>query len=651
MTLGNFIPQKLKRNIYVALFLRFGLAMLLFTFCRIGFYLYNTELFPGLSFTNFISILAGGLRFDLTAVIYTNLLFILLMIIPFEFRFRKGYQIFCHWVFFVFNGIALTANVADFIYIRFTGRRTTADIFKQFENENNLGGLLFSFLWDYWHAVLFLMALLTIMVWLYKRIKVEGPQLKNRFAFYGSGLVAFPLIAGLLIAGGRGGFLHSTRPITLSDAGQYVTNPNQISLVLNTPFAIYRTLGKTKIQKINYFSSMKELEKVFTPLHTPDSSREFKKLNVVIIILESFSKEFIGFHNHERGNGTYQGYTPFFDSLAAHSKTFQYSFANGRKSIDALPSIMASIPSMGVPYVLTPFSGNRINSLGNILKSEGYHTSFFHGAPNGSMGFSSFLTLAGIEHYYGMDEYPQSDHYDGLWGIWDDKFFKFWAGQQKSFQQPFFSTLFSVSSHHPFKIPEEYEGRFKGGHDPILKCIEYTDFALRQYFKEISKQDWYANTLFVITADHVSSQVIFKDGYTAKGYYSIPILFFRPDNSLSGKDSNIVSQVDIVPSVLGYLGYNKKYFAFGTDISELSPLVPGGQAWNFVDNMHHFYQGNYLLKFDEKNSIGLYDFKRDSMLTQNIIQQYPDTAAMMEQKIKAIIQQYNNRMVENRLVN
>jgi phosphoglycerol transferase MdoB-like AlkP superfamily enzyme len=643
-----FAGLQLKGNIYKALLLRLALAMVLFSICRIGFYLYNRELFTGIGFGYFMALLLAGLRFDLTAVIYTNLLFILLMIIPLEVRFKNGYQSVCQWVFLVFNGIALAANVSDFIYYPFTGRRTTADVFQQFENENNFAGLILRFLLDYWHALLFWMVLIALMYWVYRKITVAGPQLKNKITFYVAGVLILPIIIGLLIAGVRGGFLHSTRPITLNDAGQYVKDPSHASLVLNTPFAIYRTLRTAKIQKVNYFSSEDELSDVFDPIHPADTSRKMKKLNVVIIILESFSREFVGYFNKEREGGTYKGYTPFFDSLASQSKTFDYSLANGRKSIDALPSIIASIPSMGVPYVLTPFSGNRINSLGNILQREGYHTSFFHGAPNGSMGFSSFMNIAGVEHYYGMDEYHNKDDYDGLWGIWDEKYFKFWASSQKEFPQPFFSALFSVSSHHPFKIPQEYESMFKGGREPILKCIQYTDFALKKYFEEVSKQAWYANTLFVIVADHVSSNVLFPDGHSSPGRYSIPILFFRPDMSLAAKETAIVSQVDIMPSVLGYLEYPKDYLTFGRDVFH----TPSDEAfaWNYNDNLHHLYFQDYLLKFDGQKSVGLYNYKQDTLERKNLLQQYTEVARGMEKKMKAIIQQYNNRMSANKLV-
>src|SRR5690606_3286191 len=124
----------------------------------------------------------------------------------------------------------------------------------------------------------------------------------------------------------------------------------------------------------------------------------------------SFSKEFFGAFNKDKNNGTYTGYTPFLDSLTGHSLSFTYSFSNGRKSIDGLPSVVSSIPSLGVPYFLSPYSGNRINSLASLLKEKGYHSSFFHGAPNGSMGFEAFMNIAGFEAYYGLSEYGDDDH-------------------------------------------------------------------------------------------------------------------------------------------------------------------------------------------------------------------------------------------------
>ncbi len=635
-----------KGNIYRALALYFLLSMVLMSICRLGFFLFNLEFFPGLTFTNIFRLFLGGIKFDLAAMLYVNSLFILLFLLPFNFRFRKGYQFSVKILFLVTNGIALAANVADFIYYKFTLRRTTADVFRQFENETNLSEMFTSFFMDYWYAVVFWILLVVVMIILYNRVELHGPQLKNRITYYAGGVLAIPLIAYGMIGGMRGGFRHSTRPITLSNAGEYVTDPKQVNIVLNTPFALFRTMGKTKIQPVNYFVSATEVERIYTPLHVPTDSAAFKKLNVVVIILESFSKEFVGFFNKEKENGTYKGYTPFLDSLIEHSRTFTYSFANGRKSIDGLPSAVASIPSLGIPYFLSPFSGNDINSLGSLLKTEGYHSSFFHGAPNGSMGFNSFMNLAGFEHYYGMSEYDNDNDFDGMWGIWDERFLNFYADKLSEFPQPFVSSFFSVSSHHPFELPEEYRNTFKGGREPILKCVEYTDYSLKKFFTKISEEDWYENTLFVITADHTSSNVLFEESFTAWGGYSVPVIYFRPDHTLAGIDSTITQQIDIMPSVLSYLGYAKPYIAYGRNVfaSDQKPF-----AFNY-NSGYQLFEDDYLLLFNGQETTALYNFKKDKLLKSNLFGQLPDLTKQKEQKIKAIIQQYNNRLIDNRMV-
>ena len=256
------------------------------------------------------------------------------------------------------------------------------------------------------------------------------------------------------------------------------------------------------------------------------------------------------------------------------------------------------------------------------------------------------MNLAGVEHYYGLNEYPNRDDFDGLWGIWDEKFLSYYADQLNTFRQPFFSSVFSLSSHHPFKVPEEYEGRFKGGPLVIHKCVEYTDFSLRKYFDKVKTMPWYKNTLFVITADHTSSEIQFDESKTAYGFYSVPIFFFRPDNGLAGKDSTITQQIDIMPSVLGYLHYDQPYVGYGRNVfgHQREPF-----AYQYKDNAYQLIMGDYLYLFDGKKGIALYRFKTDKLLKSNLIADHPDVAKAMEQKVKAVIQQYNNRLVEDRM--
>jgi phosphoglycerol transferase MdoB-like AlkP superfamily enzyme len=644
----KFSGVKWTGNIYVFLLLSVGLVMILYSISRIGFYLFNLSFFADMTWSRFATIAWGGLRFDLAATLYSNSLFILLAILPFAFRFKPLYKKILFWIFVLVNAVAFAINTIDFIYYRFTLRRTTLSVISQFKNEANLGRLVFQFLWDYWYAVVFWIVLVSVLYFVAKRLRYSGPQIENKLTFYSTGFVAMLLSIYLFVGGARGGFRSSTRPITLSNAAAYAETPNDIGLVLNTPFALMRTAKANVIRKVNYFSSEEELEKVFTPLRTRSDSAKSNTMpvNVVILILESFSKEFVGVYNKDVDGGHYKGYTPFLDSLIQVSDAYQYSLANGRKSIDAMPSVVSSIPSIEVPYVLSHFSGNKINSLASLLKKNDYYTAFFHGAPNGSMGFDAFAKLSGFDHYYGKTEYNNDNDFDGIWGIWDEPFLQYFAHSMNTFRQPFFTTLFTVSSHHPYNLPEEYKNKFSGGPKLVHRTIQYTDFALRQFFRKAGTMPWFKNTLFVITADHASAEIQVPEYNSAWGYFSIPIFFYRPGVDGGGLKPEIVQQVDIMPTILGALDYDQPYVAFGRDVlhDRTRPF-----AFNYLNNTYQLFRGDFLLQFDGSKSTALFQFKSDKFLKNNLATQLPDTVKAMELSLKAFIQQYNNRMVDNDL--
>ncbi|BDX37952.1 sulfatase [Tenuifilaceae bacterium CYCD] len=637
---------KVKGNIYAMLVWRYLLLMLVFTLCRVLFFLFNRGYFPNVTFDGFSKILWGGLQFDTTAILYTNILYFFLFLIPFTFRYNKWYQGILKYLFVVTNSIAIGANCADFIYFQFTMRRTTATVFSEFKHETNFGSLIPKFIADYWYVFLIWVALTVLIIILYGKIQKPKIQkgFKYHFAYFFNGLALMLLFVALMFGGLRGGFRHSTRPITLSNAGQYISEPLEAAIVLNTPFAIYRTLGKQSLKKVNYFKP-EELESVYNPVYQPASTDSMKRSNVVIFILESFGREYMEHYNEHLLSEGYQSFTPFLDSIIGKSLYYRYSFANGRKSIDAMPSNLASIPMMVEPYFLTSYSGNKINSIASLLRAEGYYTAFFHGAPNGSMGFQAFANVAGFQDYYGLSEYPSSDGFDGMWGVWDEEFFQFFADKLNGFKQPFCAAIFSVSSHHPFKVPERYEGKFPKGTLPIHQCIGYTDYSLKQFFAKASKMPWFDNTLFVFTADH-ANQAYYPEYKTNVGVFSVPLVFYKPDGSLEGRVDDLAQQIDIMPSVLGYLNYPKPFLAFGRNLfdNKREPFVI-----NYTSNTYQLFMGDFLFLYNGTKATGLYKFKADRLLADNLLGKFPDVEQKMEQKVKAIIQQYNSRMIEDKL--
>lgn len=632
-------PEPVFRSLLLRLTGIYGVFFL----CRVLFAVVNHSYFTFDSGIRMLNWFWGGLVFDTVAILYVNLLTIVVGTLPLKIRYHKWYQSFLSVVFVASNSIAVAANLADIFYFPFTLTRTTASVFRQFANEQNLAGLFLKFLADYWYGTIGFIALVFFLVWL-ARITRPAGEFRSGIGYYIRALILLLLTYTAFIGGVRGGYKHSTRPITLSNAGQYVKEPNEVNIVLNTPFCILKTFEIKTFTRVSYFSP-DEADRLYPVVHIPSPDQQMDKKNVVIIILESFGKEFFGFFNRDQG-ADYHSYTPFLDSLCTRSRTFRYSFANGRKSIDIMPTVLVSIPSVVEPFVLTESFSNRMKSLPWLLRQEGYHSSFFHGAPNGSMGYLAFSNLIGIDRYYGMSEYANRADFDGYWAIWDEEFFQYFARELGKTPGPFISTIFSASSHHPFGLPERYAGKFPEGPHPINRCIAYSDMAIRRFFETASKQDWYKNTLFVITADHSQSQPSKEIYRTSAGSFEVPVIFFTPDGSLAGEDPRLIQQIDIMPVVLGQLKYNKPYFAFGNDV-----LHGDGRnsVVNYINGTYQLFYSDYLIITDDKQTRGVYRFKTDRLLKENLAGKAGAIQDTLELKMKAFIQQYHNRMLDNRI--
>jgi phosphoglycerol transferase MdoB-like AlkP superfamily enzyme len=469
----------------------------------------------------------------------------------------------------------------------------------------------------------------------------------NKWKYAGACLLSLVVFTPFCIAGMRGGFATAVRPITISNAMQYTERPTDAPLVLNTPFSLLRTIDTNVFVVPNYFNSAEDMEAVYTPVHTPSDSLQMDKKNVVILIVESFGREYIGALNKTLEDGKYKGYTPCVDSLINKSTTFTYSFCNGRKSIDGMPSILSSIPMFVEPFILTPSSMNDYTGLAGVLANEGYETAFFHGAQNGSMGFQAFAQKIGFQRYYGRTEYEEScgkDDFDGTWAIWDEPFFQYYAEEMSKMKQPFMTAIFSASSHHPFAIPDKYKQQFPEEHLPIQKCIRYTDMALGRFFATARKQPWFQNTIFVLTSDH-TNQSDHAEYQSDLGGFCSPIIIYDPSQPEGHIEDKVAQQIDILPTVLGMLRYKKPYFGFGIDVLN----TPTDETWavNYLNGIYQYVRYGYVLQFDGTNTKGIYKLD-DRIMLHNLVGKVPQQS-QMERELKAIIQQYMMRMTKNRL--
>lgn len=606
------------------------------------------------------------MRFDLSVICYFNLLFIIIHLIPIsKIVAIRPIQLFLRLYFVIVNSSLVFVNLIDSIYFHFVQKRSTADIFKYIFMSDDVATLIPGFIKDYWFVGI-IWLIIIILTWIIypKFEKQKFDIIVNAGKTFSKGIVwiykilLLLVLIGLSLIGARGGL--QLKPLSIIDASKHV-GAAKMPLVLNSVFTIMTTVGHDDLNEEKYFT-FEQCEEIYPIIHNFEKpENDFNEKNIVVLLLESFSKEYVGSLNN------YDGYTPFLDSLMQYSLVMENAYSNGLRSIDAIPAIVTGIPAlMDDPFITSVYSTNLTNSLAIILKEKGYYTSFFHGGTNGTMNFDGYAGYAGFDDYYGRFEYNNDYDYDGYWGIYDEPFLQYFAQKLNSFKQPFFAFEFTLSSHYPYSIPENHKGEFPEGTMKIHKVVRYTDYALKQFFNTAKNMPWYNNTLFIIAADHPAQSVIpsntadietpgqILNNYFLKYYkntsgrYAIPVMLFSPDDSLfTGNYNGTTQQTDIFPTILDYLNYDKPIIAFGTSIlNDSSQRV----ALQYVNGLYQITSGKYSLLFDGDSSTSLYNNEEDPQHKQNIIKTEPVIADKLETTIKAIIQQYTSRMIHNDLL-
>ena len=626
---------------YKILFFRVFLAYLFYSLARVLFYFYNNNIIIIDSFSEFFNLCLIGLTFDTSAILYVNSLFILISLIPIKHNSRPIFQKGMFVLYFSTNITAYVTNYVDFIYYKFSQSRLTTTVFDLLENETNKLDLMSSFIVDYWHVFLIFIISVVLWIYLYNSMTFKSNESPKNFKYYGFSLFWSLIIIFISIVGMRGGLGNATRPINMVDAHRFVKKGIHADFVLNSPFCLIRTYKKNYFKKKNFLIDS-EINSILNPRKKLNDSI-YSKPNVVLIIMESFGREYIGAFNKNNEIKNYVSYTPFLDSLANKSLIFTNAFSNGRQSIEALPSILASLPSFKVPFTSSPYANQEIQSLVSVFNELDYSTSFFHGAPNGSMGFLGLSNILGFDNYFGKNEFNDNSLYDGYWGIWDEPFLGFMKDELDKFKEPFFSTFFSLTSHEPFKVPKEYKDVFPKGEVDMHQVIGYSDNALRTFFNSSKSEPWFKNTLFIITADHCN-QFWYPFYREPINRFAIPIIFYHPNNSFRGENSELSQQLDIFPSIIDLVGYNKPINSWGRSLFSNKSDQPF--SIHFSGTVYHFSMNEYNLVFDGEKVIGVYNVK-DYALSNNIMSDVD--YSIEERYLKAFYQDYMNRIIEGKL--
>ena len=619
---GLIIPNKLKAFLQM-----FGIALLFLTLTRIIFFLANYESFEAWLFNDFFV----GIWFDAISVALISLPLFAWTLFPFSEKFlsTKIHSFIQKSLYILLILPLLIFNLLDVEYFKFTSKRSTVDLFSIVGAGNDINQLLFTFLRDFWLLILIFILLFWFALFLYKKwvnhqSVVAHSYTKRSFVFL--------CILTLLIIMGRGGI--GLRPAGILTAAQY-TSMQKTALVLNTPFTMLKSYGKSSLVSKEYYDK-DELRKLYSPISNLNSDAQLKEnTNVVVVILESFGKEWVG-----------PKFTPFLDSLIGESYYFENAFANGKKSIEAMPSIFAGVPSWADnPYISSPYVDNEIETLITRLSKKGYSSAFFHGATNGSMRFDDFASLAGFEKYFGRTEYPNPEHFDGTWGI-ADEYFNPWAAKEMSkLTEPFVSGLFTLSSHHPYYIPEKYQKTIPASEHPIARAVAYGDLSLRKFFESAKQEAWFNNTVFVLVADHTpaGSSTLYK---RRVGMYQIPLVIYSPTKQVKpGVHKEIVDQIDIYPSLIDLLTKDEKIYSYGQSFFDTT----NAEALYYLEGVYNYLKGDYMLCFSQDQPTALYNVKEDKYARKDSLEYYPKLVEEMSTLLKAKIQVYNNDLINNKM--
>lgn len=625
------------------------LALAFYLFARLEFLAWNWSLFKSKPAQDILWSFIVGMRFDVAAILTLTAPLVLIAFVPWPQSWQRPWAHLTWIGFSVLQLPLFIVNLADTEFINFVGRRFTYD---SLFVVNEMQGKMWNFVSSYWLLFLINTIMVILFVLLARAVTLRETSVltwkvsdwKRRGQLWGGHVFLCFVALVIFVIGIRGGL--QAKPISFVHANVF-TAPLLNNLVLNSSFTFIKSYGAKELPREKYFENHKEMLSLLNGSFKRsllDGQRPKTPQNIVIVILESFGEEYIGPIDGGKS------YTPFLDSLKKKSLSFENAYANGRRSIEGVGAIMGGIPAlMNEPFISSHFTANYFLGLGTLLTPHKYSTSFFHGGHNGTMYFDSFMQSAGVEKYFGAREYGNSDDDDGVWGIWDEPFLQWMLTQVDTLSQPFMTSVFTLSSHQPYKIPAQYKDRFPEGPIEILKAVEYSDFALQKFFEEAAKKPWFKNTLFIVTADHTSMH--FRPEYdNEQGNYRIPLFLYHPAFEFPKVDTGMVAQqIDVMPTILDFLGiYDKDQNYLGSSV-----FVPGDKTVvNFIDGRYLLFARDYALRWTpghgEPQMYQILDRAMEHAVPLETDQQKARYQQLV-QKLKATVQYFNEGMWDNKL--
>ncbi len=357
---------------------------------------------------------------------------------------------------------------------------------------------------------------------------------------------------------------------------QFSTNTYLNELAANGPYQFFSAFRNNELDYRHFYKvgddqqlsaaikkqlNAKDSGDLYNIKRTIKAAGEEKHLNVVLITVESLSAEYLA------GFGNQQNITPYMDEWFKQGVLFTNFYATGTRTIRGLESLTLSIPpTPGQAIVKRPDNGN-LFSFGRVLQQKGYDTAFLYGGRGYFDNMNAFYSGNGYRIVDQTDFTPEEITFTNAWGVSDDIIFNRTlkeADRDYQDHKPFFFQIMTTSNHRPFSYPEGKIDLPSGSREGAVK---YTDFAIHQFIEQAKTKPWFDNTVFVMVADHCAGSARKTELPVDK--YHIPLFIYSPKHVPALKNDIVSSQIDVAPTVLGFLNLSYESQFYGHDIMQM----------------------------------------------------------------------------------
>lgn len=283
--------------------------------------------------------------------------------------------------------------------------------------------------------------------------------------------------------------------------------------------------------------------------------------NVIVVLLESWDTSVMGCY------GAAESLTPRFDAWAAQSRVYERFYASSQRTVGGVQATLTGLPPLpGLPELGHGLEQAELTRVAARARTAGYEALFFQGPRRRSYYLDSFALGAGFSEAYGLEDYPEQRDRGGQsakWG-WDEDLYAFVGARLARSTEPFFAFVLSGTTHSPYVTPgpefarDPHEAHGVGGYRNTMR---YADAALGAFVDEARRAPWFADTVWIVCADHVfrSAREDLRESFR------IPLLVFAPGLA-PGRDAGLRSQLDVHATVIEALRIPGKVSTLGRSL-------------------------------------------------------------------------------------